>query len=296
MEKQQYFNILTRNRNIKKCVKCKCILQRLYLASMLILSVIFLFAIIEGIYWHVVLKINRTRTFNFIFVILWIFSAIGYLLCDIYNPIRKIVGDKNDYNTQCFILIEVISNELRSNSKITPYLLELFQFLYKYVGKMKYCKDSLYVFGNDEIGTHIDNLYEIVAKKIYFLFKRNKPDLIKLFEALSETYMNKINNLNSVDKFKEVVNLINLNNSIDCSAEPKLSWRHKLNNIDKYKKCLIYIVSACIVAGVLSTILFLQYPQNKITICLNAVIASFSLPVTIALSFLAPEIIERWKK
>ena len=296
MEKQKYFNILVRDKHLMKRIIIKSILQRVFLFSMLILSLIFMIATIKGVYWHIFLGTDKTITIGLIYVILWLMIAIGFLLCDAYNPIKIVGENKNDFNSQLFVLLQLIIKKIAIKNKLDPILVDLFQLLYKYVSRMQNYRNSLYIFSSDEVEIQIDNLYEIVSRKTYRLLRRNKNDLIELFELLSEAYICKMNNVDYTNKLKQVVELISFNNMIELVEETRPSWIRNFMGTNKLKKNLSYVVLISLIIGSLSTYLILEFPTSKIAIVINSIVVGFSLPFTVVVSLITAAIIERWKR
>lgn len=296
MNKKEYFDLIVRNEKLLKKIKIKGIIQRVFLFSMMILSTISLGVVIKDVYFSILEASYKPMVFDKWNTTLLMISGIGFLLCERYNPLEKIGKSKHDYNSQLFVLIELIINEIKINENLNLIIVELFQLLYNYILRIRDCKNSLYIFGNNEVDIQIDSLYEISARKTHRLFKYNKSELIKLFEILAEAYFSMNIKEDYLEELKKAGEIINVTNNIDLGNEIKSSWLSNFMGSNKLKRNLTYLTLTSLIMGISSTFIILKFPSSYIGIGINAIIIGFTFPLSIIIAFVSPILIDKWKQ
>lgn len=270
--------------------------QHFFLFFMMILLVISLCLVIKDIYLNILETSYKPTILNKWHTTLLIISGIGFLLCERYNPLEKIGKNKYDYNSQLFVLIELIINELKINDKLNLIVEELCQLLYNYILRIKNYKNSMYIFESKEVDIQIDNLYEIAARKTHCLFKYNKSELIRLFEILSEAYFCMNIEKNYLEKLNSAEQIINLTNSIDLGDEIKSSFVRNFMGLSKLKRNLTYVVVISLIIGVLRAFIISKFLSSSIGTDINAIDMVFTFSISIIIAFIPPILIDKWKK
>ncbi|MFT8347325.1 hypothetical protein [Clostridium saccharoperbutylacetonicum] len=215
MKNQEYLQILLKDRNIYKKLHRTATLKLFSLVILLISACLFIFTLLQSFYWQFFLGDNKTNFLGFISLGLYILSILLLVIFHTHNPISKV----GNFNSQFFVLLNLIVEELKKSNHLSMYLVELIEYLNRYTNKMSIYANSLYIFDNKENREIISNIRNIVNKKFYALFYNDKDLLINFLQSINNLYEYKLN-----DKIADNDLFVSLLQSI-----------HKLNNYEIVK-------------------------------------------------------------
>lgn len=240
MKNEEYLQALMKDRNILKRLHRKAMLKWFSLAILLISTCLFIFTLFQSFYWQLFLGNNKTNFLGFISLGLYILSILLLVIFDTYNPISKV----GNFNSQFFLLLNLIVEELKHSDHLSIYLVELIEYLNRYTNQMNIYANSLYIFDNKENKEIISNLRNIVNKKFYTLFYHDKALLINFLKSINNLYEYKLNDKTADNEmFASLLQSIDKLNNYEFAKPNTVVVKEpiQLNRLISNKKFIIII-------------------------------------------------------
>ncbi|WP_025844713.1 hypothetical protein [Paenibacillus ehimensis] len=260
MKREELLEILTKDRNVAAKLRRRAVFKRILLWIMIVFGLLMFIALIQTLYWGILLKNENTDYWSMIFLGVWFISLIGLVFSDSYNPLSKV----GNFNNQFFVLIELVISEIEKNKRLSYNLNELIMLFKMYLYKMNDHAKSLYVFESNEATSITSKLSNIPNSKFRSVVEYNKDLILGFFKSLNSLYECKINersyNENEYDLLVKYIDQINNYEPIRPS-KTKRNFQ-LLETLQRKKKSVL--ISIIVIFGLVGLVLkFLGMNDSK---------------------------------